>query len=768
MDLIKRISDQLFALKLPILMAVFAAVVFIVPGQTVETYRALAQLLAMREIMQPERIAALHTELVMAFVGIGLLSVFLWFTARRAALTHQADKDKSNKADAKNDSGGLPDVLLWVPRLLVLIVPLAVSVGIYQSRVSSEFVDNVASKMVQVFKLQHIRGGLSERLAEKLAHRDVARILDFDGYLNQISGAMVLLGLVLFVLIAFVDRPGISRQLVKSSTPRFITTTLTILFISAIFVISFLYNPVDFPQQVGALFIISLFLGLLLLTLAQFREVHRRFGVPLIWTAVIVAVLFSMFDTNDNHPIRSVAQKDRGEAKKLEIGDAFTRWLETRKDKSGFAGQPYPIFVVAAQGGGIYAAKHAASFLGEIQDLCPGFGHHLFAISGVSGGSVGSSVFAALTKDFQNKPDTKLQRHGCVEDPAGKRKALFEDATTAILRNDLWAPLAAGLLFPDFVQRFLPRPIDSWDRSLWLDKAVEKAYDRGVLKSGFLQSSKTSLRPLTKPYLAAWDPENFPHTPALVLNATEVASGERLVVSPFVFPGSGLNFLPIWDDPKGNEKAEIAPVMSSAAGLSARFPWITPAAYFHRHETNSEGEKTPKKVRIVDGGYFENSGVVTALDLIKGVVAAVDANPEVSVEINLLVFTSAEFDTPEAKSFGELLDPIRTLFTTQTARAGIAIGQALRELRGLSNTSTRINANIIRLELNGHEYPLPLGWRLSPVTRHLISFQNGDLLDCKQDFEKALNEGGQLDTNCAKKLIFKRLENAKADEEAAQ
>ncbi|MFX7866411.1 hypothetical protein ABTK37_20655, partial [Acinetobacter baumannii] len=62
--------------------------------------------------------------------------------------------------------------------------------------------------------------------------------------------------------------------------------------------------------------------------------------------------------------------------------------------------QKFPLYVVAAEGGGIYAATHAASFLAEIQDMCPGFSHHLFAISGVSGGSVGAAVFNALTRDF--------------------------------------------------------------------------------------------------------------------------------------------------------------------------------------------------------------------------------------------------------------------------------------------------------------------------------------------------------------------------------
>ena len=52
--------------------------------------------------------------------------------------------------------------------------------------------------------------------------------------------------------------------------------------------------------------------------------------------------------------------------------------------------------MVAAQGGGIYAATHALTFLSGLQDACPRFAQHMFAISSVSGGSIGSAMFAAL------------------------------------------------------------------------------------------------------------------------------------------------------------------------------------------------------------------------------------------------------------------------------------------------------------------------------------------------------------------------------------
>src|SRR5262249_28862744 len=42
-------------------------------------------------------------------------------------------------------------------------------------------------------------------------------------------------------------------------------------------------------------------------------------------------------------------------------------------------GTPYPVFIIAAEGGGIYAASAAATFLAELEDCVPGFARHIFA-----------------------------------------------------------------------------------------------------------------------------------------------------------------------------------------------------------------------------------------------------------------------------------------------------------------------------------------------------------------------------------------------------
>ena len=60
------------------------------------------------------------------------------------------------------------------------------------------------------------------------------------------------------------------------------------------------------------------------------------------------------------------------------------------------------------------------------------------------------------------------------------------------------------------------------------------------------------------------------------------------------------------DDPDARDAPDVR--LSTAALLSARFPIISPAGLLR-------GQKGGMGDRVVDGGYFENAGMTTALDL---------------------------------------------------------------------------------------------------------------------------------------------------------
>ena len=183
-------------------------------------------------------------------------------------------------------------------------------------------------------------------------------------------------------------------------------------------------------------------------------------------------------------------------------------------------------------------------------------------------------------------------------------------------------------------------------------------------------------------FLERWDPNSA--APALLLNTTEVDNGRRIVISPFALS-------PLRDASASAEKwfyqtAEMdktlptgehePPVrkdvkLSDAASMSARFPWILPAATIRRNG---------KIIRLVDGGYFDNSGVETALDLIEDLVNIYQVHQQYpndayghpvpfDFEIHLITISGYVEDEPQAwQGLDEGLSPLRALLSSREAR----------------------------------------------------------------------------------------------------
>ncbi len=185
--------------------------------------------------------------------------------------------------------------------------------------------------------------------------------------------------------------------------------------------------------------------------------------IPLIIVGVIAAqALFSTVTrTETQHRLRGSLEDV--------VASAFSAWLKARN-----TGQDhYPVFILAAQGGGIYAASSTAAFLASMQDHCPTFASHVFAISAVSGGSVGASLFNAALAEAPSGSAT-----GCT---GFMKQGPLTQRLQAITQDDHMSPVIAYLL-PDVV-----RGIFSPERSkvctnekgiAWLgrDQILEKSF----------------------------------------------------------------------------------------------------------------------------------------------------------------------------------------------------------------------------------------------------------------------------------------------------
>ncbi|WP_210327857.1 hypothetical protein [Mesorhizobium silamurunense] len=154
--------------------------------------------------------------------------------------------------------------------------------------------------------------------------------------------------------------------------------------------------------------------------------------------------------------------------------------MKTRPDKDEY--DDYPVIMVSTEGGGIRAAFFTAISLAQIVDRCPRAANHIFAISGVSGGSVGAAIYAAAMK--ARPPDQAGQQCDFRKSAPG----FYEDAFETILTDDHLSPLLLRMLSTDALQQVLPFPVNSFDRQLGLESSLERSFDR-VFKSDVFSRS---------------------------------------------------------------------------------------------------------------------------------------------------------------------------------------------------------------------------------------------------------------------------------------
>ena len=156
-----------------------------------------------------------------------------------------------------------------------------------------------------------------------------------------------------------------------------------------------------------------------------------------------------------------------------------------------------------------------------------------------------------------------------------------------------------------------------------------------------------------------------------------------------------------------------------------------------------------QKRRLVDGGYSDNSGVATALDVITRLqkVARLLSGVERVLRRGSSCWRSSVLlneDTADtiSYSFGEVVTPLRALDSIRSARGRLAVAQAELLLDG-ANCSDPTPAGQAPCQTEGNartvvlatgDVPVPLGWVLSDRSRKAIecSFGIPELCHLKQ------------------------------------
>jgi hypothetical protein len=436
--------------------------------------------------------------------------------------------------------------------------------------------------------------------------------------------------------------------------------------------------------------------------------------VPVLGAALVWAFAISCW--NDNHYIRtSGALPATRRASANEAFDAWYKRVEARPEHAN--GGEIPVFVVATEGGGIRAAYWTATVLTELQDNAPAFADHTFAISAVSGGALGAEVFNALLIRRSSSPPPPV--------------APLKDGVHKMLNFDALSGTLAALAQPDLLQRFLPAAFLP-DR----EQALETGWE-----TGWRNEFGTNL--FSEGLVATM--QKHPELPSLFLNGTIEETGERIITSN-IDVRSFLGFRNAYD--AFDELKRDIP-LSAGAGMSARFTYVSPAGQipYTRSDRNEKtiprlcvktGQPNPNYGRkflghVIDGGYFESSGGVTAAEIvaflwekkkdhprIRPIVIDIDFwNPGGQCLNDPRPFCPAPGNCGPAapkksNSFaGDVLAPLWGLLNARGARGQQAVGDLAQAMRSVGGVPPAMRSDIIEFRLIPRTVPLPLGWVLS-------------------------------------------------------
>jgi hypothetical protein len=317
-----------------------------------------------------------------------------------------------------------------------------------------------------------------------------------------------------------------------------------------------------------------------------------------------------------------------------------------------------PLVLVATSGGGIRAAAWTATVLDEFIGYAQPTGDTcatrvttpdtrstwVFAGSGVSGGSVGLATWAhELYQRSRQAPAASMRER---------------------LEGDLLAPGLAWLLFQEFPWLFVRVGLET-DRAALLERAWEEGWPEretpGIFALREREQRWAQVRDATPPdgpaaiaalYTALGTGE-LAHIPLLLLNGTSVESGCRFngsvldanarapsdpsvrCLAPAGLAAGGSGVLAATNDLVDFLCADEDMPLSTTAFLSARFPGISPAGHVRQCPDTVTGEY-PSETYVVDGGYLENSGAATILEVwsaLERLVAAHNRDPRATALI---------------------------------------------------------------------------------------------------------------------------------------
>jgi len=408
---------------------------------------------------------------------------------------------------------------------------------------------------------------------------------------------------------------------------------------------------------------------------------------------------------NNDHEVRTLSKgPDPSLAHRITLGTHFKKWV-TKKQQEWrvlHAGQKrvgsdsthtendgckpqVPLLLVCAEGGALRTGAMAALLMAKLEDKYPDFKDHIYAFSTVSGGTVGIGFYNAISFRCRN----------------AKKDISADSLTKEFFKKDFLAPVIAKLFYGDLFHLFSFRHFEIFDRAVALEESWEQAFHN-------ISLGMDAPEVFSKPFLDS--PDSIAQNPVWFINTTEVESGNQAWVTNIVPNGLALS----------NARDVLSRVQgtirySTAINFSSRFPLISPAA--------AVGATGLDRYHFVDGGYVENTGAQTMLEMLISLREEdVSLFEQIIPYVLMIRFGPDDSNRrPPTVSFGNEWNEIITgLYNTRSGRAELATHHLLkfcktiREAKKIDSCTGRFpypNDKEVRFTIDLKK--VPMNWLLS-------------------------------------------------------
>jgi hypothetical protein len=283
----------------------------------------------------------------------------------------------------------------------------------------------------------------------------------------------------------------------------------------------------------------------------------------------------------------------------------------------------------------------------------------------------------------------RFGNHGYPED----LPSIFESSTKDSLDAVGW-----GLTYPDLL-RFIGLPF-----------LVPTMVDRGTA----VEEDWRSELKYPQASLASWRTKvQQGKLPIPIFNATLVEDGRRFLISPITLQEKSKYKSISFNELYPNFDINVA----TAARLSATFPYVSPVC-------RPNNPKTRENFHVADGGYFDNFGVCTSVQLLDELLTAKNCEiPRVLfLQVNAFPEPVASNNAPSAPGWlmevvGSLQALLNVRSSTQTANNAVAIKllrQKWQEKVEIADFSITFPRDFDK------KYSAPLSWKLTEAQKDAI------------------------------------------------